>query len=68
MLLSPSKREYFAVDGPLGGASDGSVCGAENARDRDPTHGTNDYVESLKMMSAGGMKKIRRHMKRHRWA
>ncbi|KAJ6101472.1 hypothetical protein N7499_001102 [Penicillium canescens] len=67
MLLSPSKREYFAVDGPLGGASDGSVCGAENARDRDPTHGTSDYVESLKMMSSGSMKKTRRHM-RHRRA
>jgi hypothetical protein len=67
MLLSPSKREYFAVDGPLGGASDGSVCGAKNARDRDPTHGTSDYVESLKMMSSGSMKKTRRHM-RHRRA
>jgi hypothetical protein len=68
MLLSPSKREYFAVDGPLGGASDGSVCGAGNARDRDPTHDTSDYVESVKMMSSGSMKKTRRHIKRHRWA
>jgi len=58
-----SKREYFAVNGPLGDASAGSACGAENARDSDPTHGTSDYLESLQMMGKMAMK-VRRHFKR----
>ena len=61
-----SKREYFAVNGPLGDASAGSACGAENARDSDPTHGTSDYLESLQMMGKMAMK-VRRHFKRRHW-
>lgn len=60
---SVPKREYFAVDGPLGVAGAGSVCGAENAKDSDPTHGTSDYWESLKMMGKKVLKKYRRHSK-----
>jgi hypothetical protein len=58
------KYDYFAVDGPLGDASAGSVCGAENAQDSDPTHGTSDYWESLKMMGKTSMK-VRRHSHSH---
>ncbi|KAJ5348849.1 hypothetical protein MYU51_007131 [Penicillium brevicompactum] len=60
-----AKYEYFAVDGPLGDASDGSICGAENAQDSDPTHGTSDYFESLKMMGKMTMRARRHHKRRH---
>ncbi|KAL4795122.1 hypothetical protein BDV19DRAFT_389525 [Aspergillus venezuelensis] len=63
MLNDPSKREYYAVTGPLGTGDAGSVCERE-ARDADPAHGTGNYVESLRMMgkSVGDVKaKHRRH-------
>ncbi|KAF7587798.1 hypothetical protein BBP40_006708 [Aspergillus hancockii] len=64
MVNAKSNREFVAIDGPNGKASDGSVCGAKNAKDSDPTHGTSDYEESLKMMGKSSVK-ARRHSRRH---
>jgi hypothetical protein len=60
-----AKYTFFAVDGPLGDAGAGSVCGAENAKDSDPTHGTSDYFESLRMMGKMVMKARRNFKRRH---
>ncbi|KAL4942577.1 hypothetical protein BDV06DRAFT_211707 [Aspergillus oleicola] len=49
MLNDPSKSEYFEVKGWLGSGDQGSACERE-ARDSDSGYGTDDYVESLKMM------------------
>ena len=51
MLLANDKREFAGVDGPLGRYNAGSVCGASNAHDSDPSHGTSDYLTSVQMMS-----------------
>lgn len=51
MLQATSKTEYAAVDGPDGAASAGSVCGASNAVDADPDHGTSDYATSVALIS-----------------
>jgi hypothetical protein len=51
MLLANSKTEFAGVDGPDGDYDAGSVCGAENAVDADPTHGTSDYTESVALIS-----------------
>ncbi|KAB8260048.1 hypothetical protein BDV32DRAFT_149780 [Aspergillus pseudonomiae] len=60
-------REYFQVTGPNGAGDEGSLCDAEDAQDSDPTHGTSDYWESVKMM---GMSKnstlVRRSLSRRR--
>ncbi|KAF9884824.1 hypothetical protein FE257_001240 [Aspergillus nanangensis] len=45
MLDSPSKPDYFQIDGPFGAGDEGPVCGEGNARDSDPGHGTSDYYE-----------------------
>ncbi|KAJ5698381.1 hypothetical protein N7462_000386 [Penicillium macrosclerotiorum] len=55
---------FFPINGPLGAYNAGSVCGAENAHDRDPTHGTSDYKQSLLMMKSSSTTK--RHLARHR--
>jgi hypothetical protein len=52
MLKATDKREFMQIDGPLGGGKDGSKCGAKNAQDQDPNHGTSDYETSVKMMSS----------------
>ncbi|KAF7122075.1 hypothetical protein CNMCM5793_000030 [Aspergillus hiratsukae] len=52
MLKATDKREFMQIDGPLGGGKDGSKCGAKNAKDQDPNHGTSDYETSVKMMSS----------------
>lgn len=67
MLEDPSKSEFFAIDGPLGEYNAGSVCGAENATDSDPTHGTSDYAQSVRMTKSSSMMK-ERHLARHRRA
>ncbi|KAJ5975938.1 hypothetical protein N7481_009645 [Penicillium waksmanii] len=66
MLNDPSKSEFFAIDGPLGDYNAGSVCGAENATDSDPAHGTSDYAQSVRMMKSSMVKK--RHFAKHRRA
>ncbi|KAJ5224843.1 uncharacterized protein N7469_008346 [Penicillium citrinum] len=67
MLQDPSKYEFFAVDGPKGDYNAGSLCGAENAKDSDPTHGTSDYAESVRMMKTSAA--MKRHLAKHRrWA
>ncbi|KAI9925966.1 hypothetical protein ASPWEDRAFT_108466 [Aspergillus wentii DTO 134E9] len=53
-------REYFRVLGPNDIKKNGSVC--TNATDSDPSHGTSDYLTSLKMMG----KSMRRHLASHR--
>ncbi|KAH6871213.1 hypothetical protein B0T10DRAFT_466813 [Thelonectria olida] len=50
MLLANDKREFAGVDGPAGAYNAGSVCGAENAQDADPEHGTSDYEESRALL------------------
>ncbi|EXK78336.1 oxidoreductase [Fusarium oxysporum f. sp. raphani 54005] len=50
MLLANDKREFAPVDGPAGPANAGSVCGAENAEDADPENGTNDYLDSQRIL------------------
>ncbi|KAH7134004.1 hypothetical protein EDB81DRAFT_694028 [Dactylonectria macrodidyma] len=52
MLLANDKREFAGVDGPAGKSGDGSLCGAENAQDADPEHGTSDYEESKALLGA----------------
>ncbi|KAE8148303.1 hypothetical protein BDV25DRAFT_158595 [Aspergillus avenaceus] len=51
---SSNDREYFRVSGPNGAGDQGSLCDTENAQDSDPSHGTSDYQESLKMMGMTG--------------
>ncbi|KAK1143971.1 hypothetical protein N8T08_005880 [Aspergillus melleus] len=63
MVGSESNRNFVAIDGPNGKADAGSVCGAENAEDADPDHGTGDYDKSLEMMGMAS-KKVRRHTPR----
>ncbi|KAI3572247.1 hypothetical protein IWW34DRAFT_763526 [Fusarium oxysporum f. sp. albedinis] len=41
------KREFFPVNGALGGFKDGPTC---EAKDADPSHGTSDYNESVAVM------------------
>ncbi|KAG9943464.1 hypothetical protein KCU85_g8624, partial [Aureobasidium melanogenum] len=52
MLLANDKREFAGVDGPLGTYNAGSACGASNAHDSDPLHGTSDYLTSVPMMGS----------------
>ncbi|KAE8338856.1 hypothetical protein BDV24DRAFT_153298 [Aspergillus arachidicola] len=52
---SSNDREYFQVLGPNGAGDEGSLCDAEDAQDSDPTHGTSDYWESVKMMVNPGI-------------
>ncbi|KAE8314898.1 hypothetical protein BDV41DRAFT_563245 [Aspergillus transmontanensis] len=52
---SSNDREYFQVLGPNGTGDEGSLCDAEDAQDSDPTHGTSDYWESVKMMVNPGI-------------
>ena len=51
MLLANDKREFAGVDGPAGAYNAGSLCGAENAVDADPEHGTSDYEESKAILA-----------------
>ncbi|KAK7415428.1 hypothetical protein QQX98_005879 [Neonectria punicea] len=51
MLLANDKREFAGVDGPAGASDAGSLCGAENAVDADPEHGTSDYEESKALLA-----------------
>ncbi|KXJ89951.1 hypothetical protein Micbo1qcDRAFT_206214, partial [Microdochium bolleyi] len=53
MLKANSKRDFAGVDGPAGKAGAGSVCGAKNARDADPTRGTSEYQKSVELTAAG---------------
>ncbi|KAI4920662.1 uncharacterized protein J4E92_008305 [Alternaria infectoria] len=42
------KQHFAAVEGPLGGPSDGASC---KAKDADPSHGTNNYAKSVAAMA-----------------
>ncbi|KAK9418252.1 putative DUF1996 domain-containing protein [Seiridium unicorne] len=59
MLQATSKTEFAGVDGPDGTYDAGSVCGAENASDADPSHGTSDYAESVALISKRSVNKRR---------
>ncbi|KAL4885689.1 hypothetical protein BJY04DRAFT_231109 [Aspergillus karnatakaensis] len=62
MLKDPTKRDYFAIKGPLGEGDSGTVC-EEVAEDRDPLRGTSDWWESLKMK--GNATNVKTKLKRH---
>lgn len=65
MLRSNSKREFRGVSGPLGEYNDGSVCGAEHAKDADPHNGmTNDVVTSKGSGDAGTSHKHQRRQRK----
>ncbi|PLB47745.1 hypothetical protein P170DRAFT_456518 [Aspergillus steynii IBT 23096] len=68
---SSNDRDYFPVSGPNGKGDEGSLCGAGNATDSDPTHGTSDYWESVKLMgmskrSSVSTSSMRKHLARRR--
>lgn len=44
--------EFVGVDDPDGSYDAGSVCGAANAKDEDPTHGTSNYTLSKEILAA----------------
>lgn len=60
MLQANSKRDFAGVDGPAGAAGDGSVCGASNAKDADPDHGTSDYATGQALLSSSKRRNSRR--------
>ena len=63
MLLANDKRNFAAVDGPAGTGKAGSLCGAENAKDADPEHGTSDFAQSVEAMSKRSVGTKRRWVK-----
>ncbi|KAJ5100046.1 hypothetical protein N7532_007047 [Penicillium argentinense] len=66
MLNDSSNSGFIPINGPLGDYNAGSVCGAGNATDSDPTHGTSNYAKSVRMMKGASMKQ---HLVKHRrWA
>lgn len=60
-MLTPGTDEFVGIDGPDGTASAGSICGAGNATDADPNHGTSDYAESMRLLSKRAASR-RRHL------
>lgn len=48
---------YVGIDGPAGVYNAGSVCGAENAVDADPDHGTSDYATSKAVLAQSSKKR-----------
>ncbi|KAM0333328.1 hypothetical protein ACHAQA_001989 [Verticillium albo-atrum] len=48
VATTSDKREFFSVDGALGGYKDYAQC---KATDADPSNGTSDYAESVAAMS-----------------
>ncbi|KAK1147941.1 hypothetical protein N8T08_000457 [Aspergillus melleus] len=68
---SSNDRDYFRLSGPNGAGDEGSLCNTEDAKDSDPSHGTSDYWESVKMMtkskrSSGLTAAMKRHLAHHR--
>ena len=47
MLKATSRQQWMRIDGARGQGKAGSSC---TAKDADPSNGTSDYGESVKMM------------------